>query len=197
MIYRFLDLPELIRECIANNNQAWTEFINRYNNIVLRSIKYRFYLKEAKIPFSDVTEISQSFFVKLWQTKNLKKVQDSDNIDNWISMVATNFAIDHIRKLKKRSSLKRASFLHTHPIEDQNSDAINDLLFDKETSIQDDLDKKLAKDLLNKEIENLSTKEKIAVKLHIFHDMKYRDIKNITGIPKSSLGNLLNNTVMK
>ncbi|MDD4203399.1 MAG: sigma-70 family RNA polymerase sigma factor [Candidatus Omnitrophica bacterium] len=191
MIYRFLKLPDLIQECIANNDQAWSEFINRYNSVVLRTIKFRLYSYNMAISHSEISDIKQSFFLKLWKNQSLEKVKNSANIHAWISMVTDNFTRDHIKSLKKDPIRNSLSLIDEFEDQPEGTFCLKENIRSKFISADIKIDSDLIHTTFLKLLDTFSSKEKIAINLLIFHDMKYREITKITGVPKSTLSNIM------
>jgi len=91
---------EVIRLCLHEDQNAFTEIVSRYKNLV-----YSVVLKMLSNP-EDANDMAQEIFIKVYN--NLERYSPDYKLSTWIMRIATNHVIDY--KRKKRSE--------TVPLED-------------------------------------------------------------------------------
>jgi RNA polymerase sigma-70 factor (ECF subfamily) len=115
-------------------------------------------------------DIAQETFVKVWS--NLDKFKGDSKLYTWIYRIATNEALTHLRKKKRRFFL---------PI----GDVENELVSVLETDIYysgDEIQLKLQKALLK-----LPEKQRLVFNMKYFEEMKFKDIAEVMEVSVGSL----------
>ena len=115
-------------------------------------------------------DIAQETFVKVWS--NLDKFKGDSKLYTWIYRIATNEALAHLRKKKRRFFL---------PI----GDVENELVSVLETDIYysgDEIQLKLQKALLK-----LPKKQRLVFNMKYFEEMKFKDIAEVMEVSVGSL----------
>ncbi len=184
--YRKLDTKTLINNCVQKNPLSWSEFIVRHSPLVYRAIRKRLQNHNFQFNNEDIEDLRQGFFIKLWQEGALEKVKNSSNINYWICMVAANFATDFYRRSRKDILNNAVSIFEDVVINKRNISALNFIKSNIFTP-QKKIEKKYREGLIENALSELSHKEKIAFKLSIYHNKRYRAISKIL---KVSLGNV-------
>ncbi|MAU16884.1 MAG: RNA polymerase [Muricauda sp.] len=84
---------ELISEIRSGNTMAFSDFVDRYKDLVFTlSIRMLGSREEAE-------EVSQDIFIKIY--KSLPKFKGDSKISTWIYRIAYNSCLDRIKKMKK------------------------------------------------------------------------------------------------
>ncbi len=89
---------ELVERCIGGNAEAWSEFIDRFSGLIYWAIKRKLNKYDCAYLMGEVEEIYQRLFTAIWEKKSLAGVKNRDNIAPWLIVLASNAAIDFIRK---------------------------------------------------------------------------------------------------
>lgn len=92
----FEDTPEaeIVRRAQAGDNQAFTEIIERHQNMVF-SVAYRMVRRRI-----DAEDVAQQVFAKIFFA--LKKFDMRSSLSTWIYKIALNETYDYLRRLKNR-----------------------------------------------------------------------------------------------
>jgi len=101
---------ELIKRCIDGNAEAWSKFVNRFSGLIYWAIKRKMTKYGRDYLISEVEEIHQRLFVSVWEKKSLITVSERDNIAPWLIVLASNAAIDFIRKKSLEENFLRTAF---------------------------------------------------------------------------------------
>jgi RNA polymerase sigma factor (sigma-70 family) len=147
-----------------NRNYAFNLLVKKYQE------RLYWHIRKIVIDHDDSDDALQNTFMRVWSA--LDKFREDSSLYTWLYRVATNEALN---LLKKR---KRKYFLPIADVEHQLSDSLeSDEYFEG-----DEIQKKLQKALLK-----LPEKQRIVFNMKYFDDIKYEDMAEIL---KTSVGAL-------
>ena len=166
---------ELVERCIKKDSSAWNEFVRLYEDLVCRSISHKLGKMNAFFACGDKEDISQDIFFSLWKSDSLSKLRKKSSIRGWLSKVAANRAVSHLRKrINEKPS--------TYPVEECSmTDGLS----------RDSIENKEAMAILAEEVNRLSRKEKRLLKMRVYDESTYKDIAEKMDIPVNTLTSLL------
>ena len=169
MDYKEFTDKELVEKSIDNDEDAFTEIIDRYRRKVF-SIAYKHsYNMETS------TDLSQEVFAKVYL--NLKKFDPGYRFSTWIIRIATNHCIDFLRKKK----LKTISFETTFQnLDDEyNELPIPDDTYDPGTIWEE----KELKEKLMEGVQQLPEIYREIIILRHYEEMSYKEIAEVLKLP--------------
>jgi RNA polymerase sigma-70 factor (ECF subfamily) len=146
--------------------------IKGYNEIV-RKYQQQVYWVIRKIVNShdDADDITQEVFIKVYSA--LKNFREESNLFTWLYRIATNYSINHIKKVKSKNVVSIE--VVTDPIETD----------DKKTDELMDEEKRRA--LLMEAISTLPAQQRAVFNLRYYEELSYEEI---AGIMKRSVGGI-------
>ena len=194
--YQHLDTKSLIDKCISGDPLAWSEFIYRFSPLIYRAIRKRLEAHTYKFNKEDIEDLRQELFVKLWRDKSLEKLKGAQNVNYWLCLVSANFATDFYRKTKK-DLLKNASSIYDELVTNSREHFIRNFLNSTAADPREKLNIKMLEEKINNTLSELNPKEQIALKLNIFHGMKYREIADTLKVSVGNLSSILNRSKVK
>ncbi len=156
---------ELVKQSIEGNQDAFTELINKYKNLV-----YSVVLRMVN-DSEEANDLAQEVFIKVY--KNLDKYQPEYKFSTWIIRITTNHVIDY-RRRKKQETVN-----------------IDDLVYepsDDTTPEQEYVRKETQKGLASA-IANLPDIYKIPIVLYHQQGLRYQEISDILGEPLTKIKN--------
>jgi RNA polymerase sigma-70 factor (ECF subfamily) len=170
----FSDIPLLIERCIQKDEKAWAEFIGKFWRLLCYSAQER--LRKNAIEFSshDIEDIVQGVVLEIWENNKLEEVKDRKKVTAWLSIMAQTRALNYFRNRKNRLLSKDELFM----ADNIESDAGN--------SIDEEVVSKL-----EDEIEKLSPRDRIILKLNILHNKKHKYIAKFMGIPVNTVSTVI------
>jgi len=118
----------------------------------------------------DADDLLQDVFVKIWAS--LPNFREESRLYTWAYRIATNEALNYIRKNKWQALLQRESL-----------DSVMEQRIDEDAHFDGN---ELQRELL-KAINRLPEKQKLVFNLRYFDDMSYEDIAEITGTSVGAL----------
>ena len=148
----------------GQREQAFNQIVNDYSE--------RLYMHIRRFVYShdDANDLVQEVFIKIWAA--LPSFRGDAQFFTWIYRIATNEALNFLRKQKIRAlaSLDSADSILVRKLE-------QDIYFNGD-KLQTELQKAIIK---------LPEKQRIVFNLRYFDDMKYEDISEITGTSVGAL----------
>ena len=141
-------------------------------NLLMEKYQEKVYwvIRRMVIYHESSDDIAQETFVKVW--KNLDKFKGESKLYTWIYRIATNEALTHLRKKKRRFFL---------PIGDLENELISTLEADTYYS-GDEIQLKLQKAILT-----LPEKQRLVFNMKYFEELKFREIAEVLEV---TVGNL-------
>jgi RNA polymerase sigma-70 factor (ECF subfamily) len=86
---------QLLEGCLSGDEASWREIVRRYQKLIY-NLSYRFCGR-----FDHAEELTQEIFLKIYRSLKKFKSQRGE-FKGWMTVMARNYLIDHIRKEKKR-----------------------------------------------------------------------------------------------
>ena len=141
-------------------------------NAIVESYTERLYrhIRRFLCSHDDTNDIVQDVFIKIWNA--LPSFKGESQIYTWIYRIATNEALNEIRKHRFRSFIELDS-----PTERLIRKIDEDPYFNGDALQRE----------LHKAIQRLPEKQKLVFNLRYFDEMKYEDIAEITGTSVGAL----------
>lgn len=127
-------------------------------------------IRRMVIDHDESNDISQDVFIKVWN--NISKFNGDSKLYTWIFRIATNEALTHLRKKKRRYFI---------PIIDVENELASSLESDSYYS-GDEIQIKLQKAILK-----LPEKQRLVFNMKYFEEMKYKDISEVLDISVGGL----------
>lgn len=145
-------------------------------NLLVRKYQKRLYwhIRKLVISHDDSDDILQNTFLKVWQ--GLDKFRNDAQLFTWLYRIATNEALSHISKEKRKYSAQSIDDNENHIVNTLESDSFFD---------GDEIQIKLQKAILT-----LPKKQRLVFNMKYFDEMKYEEMSEIlktsTGALKAS-----------
>lgn len=173
---RYLYDGSLVREAQDGNQSAFAELVRTHDEAVLR-LALRITGSET-----DAQDIYQEVFLKVY--KKLDRFRFECSFSTWISRIATNTCLDHLRKSRNR----RESDAIKVSIEGEEYDLLNQVKDDRPTHNPEKefLRSELAARILCA-LQRLTPHERMVFELRHFQGMKLRAVSEILNISVGSV----------
>ena len=156
------DFELIDRAVIEKDQQAYASLMKRYKKAV-----YFMILKMIR-DADDAEDLTMEAFAKAF--RNLHKFKKDYTFSTWLFRIATNNAIDFIRKKK----LKTMSLNNT--LTDDGGNAVNIDIEDDDNNPQDEYIKTQRKEMVRIFVDKLPAKYRKLVKLRYFDELSYDEI---------------------
>ena len=162
---------ELVSQCIDGNPDAWGLFVDRFSGLAYWAIKRKLRRYCPAYLNSDAEDIYQRLFTSLWEKRSLEAVKDRDNISPWLIVLASNLAIDFVRKKKREEDFLREEL----PKDVADGDNYSSVFIKEE------------RDILDNAMGSLNEKEKAYLELSYLSGKKHKEIADIFNVPMNSV----------
>ena len=126
------------------------------------------HVRRMVVSHADAQDVVQETFLKIF--KSSADLRDDDSLKSWVYRIATNEALRHLRK----------NSLESYPIDDAPAGLL-ELRADEYTDYSD-----LEAVKLQKAINSLPEKQRVAFNLRYYDELSYEEIAEITGSTPAS-----------
>ena len=156
----------------GGEEQAFRELYVRHSRKILA---FAYHLTHSAI---DAEDIMQETFLRLWTSR--EQLPDIDHVGNYIFMIARNKTVDHLRKIALQQRLIDQVWANISEISDE---------------VEQQLDARESKALINKALLQLSPQKQIVFRLSRQQGLSHDEIGQQLQLSKSRVKNLLVETL--
>ncbi len=171
--YASLDDEALVKAAQKGNKNAFEELVARHRDKVYGRLMIM--IKNE----NDALDLSQEVWIKAW--KRLKQFHGDSAFCTWVTRIAINVGVDHIRKQKR----KKVESIEDH-IEEGGS--IERLMPIETVNPTQGLEREELRARIDKALEQLSPEHRSVVILHEFEGLEYKEIAKMM---KCSMGTIM------
>ena len=158
-----MELTELLRRCREHDPLAWEVLVRQYQSRIYGiACTYVGDRDEAR-------DVAQDIFLKIYT--NLKRCRDAERFPAWITRIARNACLDHLRRRKARPPL--------HDLPAESMMGLRDPSPDAEELWQDDGRKRL----VHRALQRLSEISREIILLREMQGLPMKDVASMLGIP--------------
>ena len=140
--------------------------IRGYNEIVRKYQKQVYWIIRKIVQDHDETDdITQEVFIKVHSA--LRDFREESNLFTWLYRIATNFAINHVKKVKVKNTVS----LEVVTEQFENTDLQSDELLDEERK----------RKILEEAIETLPPQQRAVFNMRYYDELPYDEISKMLG----------------
>jgi RNA polymerase sigma factor (sigma-70 family) len=148
---------ELIKDFKKGDIRGYNELVRRYQQQVYRVIR------KMVLNHDDADDITQEVFIKVYSA--LKDFREESNVFTWLYRIATNYSINHIKRIKVKSTVSLE--LVTEQVE----------YHEKKTDER--MDDEQRRKLLVEAIATLPAQQRAVFNLRYYEELSYDEISKI------------------
>ncbi len=169
---------DLIKNIKSGNEDAFKEFISRYQKLVLNTC-YGFLNDKT-----DAEDVTQEVFISVFLSAD--KFNENSKISTWLYRIAVNKSLNYIRDNKKRNIFRSIESFFGNDKNDelQIADSSD---YDSDSSETDDERRKI----LQTAIDSLSQRQKTAFILNKYENLSYKQISEVMNLSLPSVEGLI------
>ena len=172
----------LIEACVGRDETAWARFVAKYSPLITGSAIRCLRKCAFQVPLNEVEDIRQEVLSSIWKDGKLSRLKDRSSVAPWLAIVTVNTVINYIKKMGLGTPAGPLSFFgRTRSME------LAETLASPGDGPGEGLLRKESSGKLDGAIEKLPYKEKLIMKLFLFHDKKYHEIAGMLGMPKGTV----------
>lgn len=182
--YYYMDDRRLVEGCIRRDLSAWSAFINKYSALIAISVENSLKKYGLRLRRQDVEDIRQEVLASIWKNRKLEEIRNREDISSWVAVVAGNAAIGYARKLSREPQ-------RPIPLKKMDETELSELIQPLGESAKDEVLRNELSQRIEEAVESLPAKEKVIMKLKIFHDKKYDEISEMLALPKGTVSSYM------
>ncbi len=176
----------IVEGCINKDLACWNALISKYSRLIYISIEKRLKKYGFTLPQHDIEDIRQNVLSSIWKEDKLKDVTSRENISYWLSIVSGNAAIAYMRKPDTRNINKTLSLDET-----RYEKSAYDTIAAGTSGPDSHILRKEMEEKIDKAIKGLSSKEKLIIRLMLFHEKKHYEIAEMLGVPEGTISSCI------
>jgi RNA polymerase sigma-70 factor (ECF subfamily) len=150
---------ELIRQFKSGDVKGYNEIVRKYQKQVY------WVIRKMVLDHDEADDITQEVFIKVHSA--LKDFREESNLFTWLYRIATNYSINHLKKVKTRNTVSVE--LVSEPLES------DDKVYDEH------IDEVQRRKILEKAIETLPAQQRAVFDLRYYDQLPYDEIAEILG----------------
>lgn len=150
---------ELIRQFKNGDVKGYNEIVRKYQQQVY------WVIRKIVQDHDETDDITQEVFIKVYSA--LKDFREESNLFTWLYRIATNYAINHTKKVKVRNTVSVEVIME--PIE--SGDKRTDELLDEESR----------RKVLEEAIETLPAQQRAVFNMRYYDELQYSEIAEMLG----------------
>lgn len=154
---------EIAAQLCRNPEKGFRELVSRFSEPIY------WHVRRLVVSHADAQDVVQETFLKIF--KSAADLRDGSSLKAWVYRIATNEAIRHLRQKLPQSC----------PLEDAGTDLLT-MMADEYTDYSD-----LEAVKLQKAINTLPEKQRVAFNLRYYDELSYDEIAEITGSTPASV----------
>ncbi len=167
----------LLKQCVDRDLTAWDKFACLYNPLVIKSVRYKLGKMNVRVSKSEYRDIAQEIFLFIWEKEKLSGVRDPKCLKSWLIIFSLNFTSNYCRKMLKKS---------------EDTFSFDDTLVPSfKFTPTKMLESKELGNIIKEKIAEFDNTQQLALKLHIYHNKKQKDIAGIMNLPIGTVSTLL------
>jgi len=177
----------LIEACVRRDESAWRRFVARYSPLITAAALKCLRKCAFDLPLDEVEDIRQEVFSSIWRYDRLSALKDRRSVAPWLAIVTVNTTINYVKKMGLGTPAGPLSlFGRTRRME------LAENLASQADGPADELLKGESSEKISRAIERLPHKERLVMKLQLFHGKRYREIAAMLGMPEGTVANCIN-----
>jgi RNA polymerase sigma factor (sigma-70 family) len=184
-------------ECLAQKSRAWDELVRRFGPLVHGTVRKqltRFGFASRKDLLEDAY---QEVFLSLSRERALGRVADPEALPGYLAAMAVSKAVDMIRAVTREGAFAEWSAPDSREAE-PGGDAAAQAAAGPEAELtcprpnpRDEAQRRSLRDLVERELDDLTQREALIVRLKWQHDMTLEGIARMLDIPAGTAASVL------
>lgn len=166
------DEPACLRRIAKGDEDAARDLLRHFHPFVVRLVRSHLPRRTSE------EDLTQMIFIRIFQ--NLDRYSGKVPLAHWISRVAVNVCLNELRSEKRRPEWRLSDF-------DPETSAIIERLAYTETDFSSPEEERVAKELLNRMLAQLSPEDRLLVTLLHLEERSVQEIHQMTGWSRAAI----------
>jgi RNA polymerase sigma factor (sigma-70 family) len=178
--------------CISGDRHSQEAFVRRFSNLVYRSIQYTLRIRDISCSQSDLEDLHNTVFVKLFDRKCKKlrqfKGKNGCSLSSWIRLISVRTVLDSVRKGRTDALTRKNSVLSLDALADMKSEAPEPLTV---------MNKGEQSRMIRKGLLSLLPRDRLFLKLHCLRGLSIREVAVILRISEGNAHSLKHRAIKR
>lgn len=178
--------------CISEERHSQEAFIRRFSNLVYRSIQYTLRIRHISCSQSDIEDLHNTVFVKLFERKCKKlrqfKGKNGCSLSSWIRLITVRTVMDSLRKARTDALTRKESVLSLDALADMKSETPEPWTL---------LNKGEQYRMIRNGLLSLFPRDRLFLKLHCFEGLSIREVAGILRISEGNAHSLKHRAIQR
>lgn len=166
------DEQACLQRIAADEEDAARELLRHFHPFVLRLVRSHLPRRMSE------EDLTQMIFIKIFQ--NLETYAGKMPLEHWISRIAVNTCLNELRAEKRRPEWRLSDF-------DEQTSAAIEQIARTQTDLASPDDARLAKELLNHLLSQLSPNDRLLITLLHLEERSVQEIRQLTGWSRAAI----------
>jgi len=176
--YDSLSDAEVMLRAGSDDNAAFEYLVNKYHRPMI-AFMYRMCHNQAV-----AEELAQEVFLRVYRSR--KSYQAEAKFTTWLYRIATNLAVNHARDHK----VERSGKVQSLDEPDEETGTTPDVA-DSELNVEEQILRRERLEAIKKHVLALPEKQRVAVLMHKYDGLDYREIASVLKLSESATKSLL------
>lgn len=170
---------KLVRRCLANEPDAWKEFIDQHIGLFIHVIQHVAHSHSVRMPRDEVDDLCAEVFLQIVANDAavLRQFRGRSSLQTYLTVIVRRIVVHEINR-RHRPETPNASQNGSHSANQTNSSESPSSRLENREEVQ-------------RLLSELSPEEARIVQLHYLEGKTYQEISQTLGVPFNSLGPIL------
>jgi RNA polymerase sigma-70 factor (ECF subfamily) len=161
---------ELVAGCLAKEEEAFAELIDRYKNKV-------YWLVRRMAGPADAEDHTQEVFLRAYQA--MPGFRQDSKFSTWLYSIARNLCLSELRKRGRRGE--------EIPLEEEGEERIRHFLSEAREDLEEEIERRDVSRRMGELIDRLPESHRTALTLYYVNQARYEEISDIMGVPMGTV----------
>jgi len=171
---------DLINRCLKKEKKAWDVFVQKYSRVIYWAIRKRLSISGFKFVQDDANNIFQEVFLTILEGDKLRQVKDTKTIPGWLAMIASNKAIDFMRRAIRQEN----RLVSEEPVL-------------KDDNFKQELQRRDLLEAINSSINALSARARLIISFNLLQGRTHQEIAAMMSMPAKTVSTVIARTKEK
>ncbi len=169
---------EIMLAVAAGDESGFTYLVSKYHRPIVHFL-YRMVHTEAV-----AEELAQEVFLRVYRARSSYRAEAK--FSTWLYRIATNLAVNHARDNKSERESQRVELDAMDPVTGMRTEVAN-----RDLNVEQVLMREERMSAIRREVDRLPERQRMAVLMHKYQEMDYRQIGEVLHLSESATKSLL------
>ena len=183
---------DILAGCVSGDRHTQETFIKRFSDLVYSSVQYTLRVRDISCSQSDLEDLHNTVFVKLFDRKCKKlrqyKGKNGCSLSSWIRLITVRTVLDHLRKRRTDALTRKERVLPLDSLIDMKSETPEPWTL---------MNKAEQSHLIRNGLRSLLPRDRLFLKLHCLEGLSIRVVADILRISEGNAHSLKHRAIKR